>query len=55
MACCFSNYKQLFPAGNFSMTGKSLAPLPRRHLRHCTDIGMLARAAIYYEATGPAL
>lgn len=32
MACCFSNYKQLFPAGNFSYDFKSLAHFYTRYV-----------------------
>ncbi|HEV2272098.1 MAG TPA: sulfotransferase [Steroidobacteraceae bacterium] len=32
MACCFSNYKQLFPAGNFSYDLKSLAHFYTRYI-----------------------
>jgi tetratricopeptide (TPR) repeat protein len=32
MACCFSNYKQLFPAGNFSYDFKSLAHFYTRYI-----------------------
>jgi tetratricopeptide (TPR) repeat protein len=32
MACCFSNYKQLFPAGNFSYDWKSLAHFYTRYI-----------------------
>jgi tetratricopeptide (TPR) repeat protein len=32
MACCFSNYKQLFPAGNFSYDFRSLAHFYTRYI-----------------------
>ena len=47
MACCFSNYKQLFPAGNFSYDWKSLAHFYTRYVSMTRHWDSVLPGAVY--------
>jgi tetratricopeptide (TPR) repeat protein len=47
MACCFSNYKQLFPAGNFSYDFKSLAHFYTRYVSMTQHWDSVLPGAVY--------